>query len=47
MEYASGHKYHGSFAAGKYEGHGTMYYPNGDIYRGGFGSSPSSGGGAA
>jgi len=31
---ASGHKYHGSYVAGKFHGQGTMFYPNGDIFTG-------------
>lgn len=30
LTYDSGAKYHGAFKDGKFEGQGTMYYPNGD-----------------
>ena len=34
MTFSSGAKYHGTFAAGKFNGQGTLYYPNGDVYCG-------------
>ena len=34
MEYPSGKKYEGDWVCGLKEGEGTLYYPNGDVYKG-------------